>query len=63
MTVQRKMQSKETSRPRPETTNLVRRYGHIGIASLKAVLQYATPAKTPTHGVSRLDERFVEHTA
>ena len=75
MTTQKKQPSSQTQSPapstsqeqasRPEAANLVRRYGQIGIGALTAALQYSTSLKKPSSApaVTRLDERFVEHTA
>ena len=50
---------------RPEPTNLVRRYGDIGIGALAAALRYATSTKKPAsaQATTRVDERFLEQTA
>ena len=64
MTVQKKS-SHQDQKPRPEPTNLVRRYGQIGIPALAAVLRYATSPRKPTPAPvpTRLDERFLERAA
>jgi hypothetical protein len=50
--------------PQPGQPSLVQRYGKIGIPALKAVLRYATPAKSLVSSTAiRFDERFVERAA
>jgi hypothetical protein len=50
---------------RPESANLDRRYGKIGIPAVVAALQFRTTAKKPanTPADARIDERFIELTA
>lgn len=61
MTVQKNSDQDQSLRPEP--TNLVRRYGQIGIAALAAVLQYSTKKPSHTEKPTRVDERFVERAA
>jgi hypothetical protein len=46
---------------RPDSTQLDRRYGRIGIAAVAAALQFCTVARKPAAQKStRIDDRFIE---
>lgn len=45
----------------PDSTQLVRRYGRIGIGAVAAALQFCTVARKPAAQKSaRIDDRFIE---